>query len=229
MTRRLQEATEEALFSGRSGRRAIEEAGFDPGLKAALLAKISEATFASENPVATSSTSMPRATGEGARQVTMGKVWTGGEETADAVLRMLDDAKKPLPLGMRRKATIPTPSPVDLRPATKPKTGPGSRVENARAMASIYVNMGLKNETPGKGPSDPEKEAMRREFKERFTPGATAMPATISGLAQMANKRIEDAIARGQFKVTETRMVFGGDNCCGLTALEYPTGQRSRA
>jgi hypothetical protein len=42
---------------------------------------------------------------------------------------------------------------------------------------------------------------MRKELKERFTPGARAMPNSIRGLAALANERIEDAIARGQFKV----------------------------
>lgn len=40
---------------------------------------------------------------------------------------------------------------------------------------------------------------MRREMRERFTPGARPMPATLQGLASLANERIEDAIARGQF------------------------------
>jgi hypothetical protein len=49
--------------------------------------------------------------------------------------------------------------------------------------------------------TDKEREDMRKELKERFTPGARAMPNSIRGLAALANERIEDAIARGQFKV----------------------------
>jgi hypothetical protein len=48
--------------------------------------------------------------------------------------------------------------------------------------------------------NEEEREAMRREFKERFAPAARAMPNTVTGLAALANERIEDAIARGQFK-----------------------------
>lgn len=48
--------------------------------------------------------------------------------------------------------------------------------------------------------SEEEREAVKREFRERFAPGARAMPNTVSGLAALANERIEDAIARGQFK-----------------------------
>lgn len=37
-------------------------------------------------------------------------------------------------------------------------------------------------------------------MREKLSPGATAMPVSISGLASLANERIEDAIARGQFE-----------------------------
>jgi hypothetical protein len=47
----------------------------------------------------------------------------------------------------------------------------------------------------------PEEQAqVRQELKERFAPGARPMPATLHGLAALANERIEDAIARGQFR-----------------------------
>ena len=48
--------------------------------------------------------------------------------------------------------------------------------------------------------SEEEREQMRKELKERFAPAARALPATIQGLANLANERIEDAIARGQFR-----------------------------
>lgn len=41
---------------------------------------------------------------------------------------------------------------------------------------------------------------MRKILKERFTAGARPMPGSVQGLAALANERIEDAIARGQFK-----------------------------
>lgn len=41
---------------------------------------------------------------------------------------------------------------------------------------------------------------MRQQLKERFTSGARPMPTTLQGLGALANERIEDAIARGQFK-----------------------------
>lgn len=48
--------------------------------------------------------------------------------------------------------------------------------------------------------NEEEREQMRKELKERFAPAARALPATIQGLASLANERIEVAIARGQFK-----------------------------
>ncbi|TGO85859.1 hypothetical protein BPOR_0357g00050 [Botrytis porri] len=48
--------------------------------------------------------------------------------------------------------------------------------------------------------SEGEREEFRKELKERFSPGARPMPNSIRGLAALANERIEDAIARGQFK-----------------------------
>jgi hypothetical protein len=48
--------------------------------------------------------------------------------------------------------------------------------------------------------SESEREAYRKEMKARFAPGARSVPATLQGLASLANERIEDAIARGQFK-----------------------------
>lgn len=41
---------------------------------------------------------------------------------------------------------------------------------------------------------------MRKILRERFTAGARPMPGSVQGLAALANERIEDAIARGQFK-----------------------------
>ncbi|KAJ2907105.1 hypothetical protein MKZ38_007620 [Zalerion maritima] len=203
MSRRLQEATEDALLSGRGGKRAIEEAGFDRDLKEALLAKIAGATFApssSKDAAALSTTSMPRSAGRGTREHALGEAWTGDEEVTDTVLRMLDDAKKPLAPGMRGNANIPTPNPVDMRPSPKPTVSSGRRVAAAREKAAAYSDSGLKEALQEKGLSNEEKEAMRQEFKDRFSPGFTAMPNSLSGLAEMANSRIEDAIARGQFK-----------------------------
>jgi hypothetical protein len=107
---------------------------------------------------------------------------------------MLDDARKPLKSGLRGSGKIPSPI-IDLRLKRQPKLRPGERLANARDKTSIYA---ISKDTQM---TDKEREDMRKELKERFTPGARAMPNSIRGLAALANERIEDAIARGQFKV----------------------------
>ncbi|KAF4464797.1 hypothetical protein FALBO_8342 [Fusarium albosuccineum] len=197
MARRLEEATEEALFTGgRAGRRAVEDAGFSEELKEKLLNKIADANFKSEHAGAFAEAGMSSSAGEGTRHIASAQAWTGEESTADTVLRMLDDAKKPLAPGLRGKYQPP---PVDMRLQRQPTRSPGQKVATARDRATTYVGMGAKDKSKN-GLSEDEKEAWRKELRERFEPGARALPNTISGLAALANERIENAIARGQFK-----------------------------
>jgi hypothetical protein len=193
MSRRLAEATEDALFEGgRAGRKAVEEAGFSDELKNKLLERIEAAKFRSDNTAAFSEAEMSSNVGRGTRDIATGQAWTGTEAQGDTVLRMLDDSRKPLKPGLRGPSKLPV---VDLRPKGQPKQRPGQRLANARDKTSIYTI------SKDSGMTEKEREEMRKELKERFTPGARAMPNSIRGLAALANERIEDAIARGQFKV----------------------------
>jgi hypothetical protein len=195
MSRRLAEATEDAVLEGgRAGRKAVEEAGFSEELKQKLLEKVTAHKFRSENATAFAEAGMTSNVGRGSREIATGQAWTGTEATEDTVLRMLDDARKPLKPGLRGPAKIPSPI-IDLRLRREPKLSPGDRLANARDKTSIYA---ISKDTQM---SQKEREDMRKELKERFTPGARAMPNSIRGLAALANERIEDAIARGQFKV----------------------------
>ena len=195
MSRRLAEATEDAVLEGgRAGRQAVEDAGFSEELKARLLEKVRAAEFQSENATAFAEVGMGSNVGRGSRMIATGQAWTGSENMEDTVLRMLDDAKKPLKPHLRSSARIPNPV-VDLRLKPQPKVAPGLRLANARDKSSIYATSKDSQMT------DKEKEDLKRELKERFTPGARPMPNSIRGLAALANERIEDAIARGQFKV----------------------------
>lgn len=205
MARRLEEATEEALFTGgRAGRRAVEDAGFDDELKNRLLNKIADAKFREDNAPALREAGLvgnvPETAGQGTRDIASSQPWTGQETTSDAVLRMLDDAHKPLRPGLRGKPVVPSPSsiPVDMRLKKQSSVSVGRKVANAKEAAGVYVGMGLKEK--GSQLTDEEREAMRKELRERFKPAARALPNTLSGLAALANERIEDAIARGQFK-----------------------------
>jgi hypothetical protein len=192
MSRRLAEATEDALLEGgRAGRRAIEDAGFSEELKARLLEKVQAQTFASENAAAISEAGLSPAAGRGTRDIAAAQAWTGFEAPEDTVLRMLSDAHKPLKPGMRGPSKLPV---VDMRIKKDPKRSSGQRLANARDKTSVY-SVSKDSEM-----SDKEREAWRREFKERFSPASRAMPNSIRGLQALANERIEDAIARGQFK-----------------------------
>lgn len=204
MARRLEEATEDALLTGgRAGRRAVEDAGFSDELKNRLLEKIADVKFREEHSSAFSqagiTSKLPASAGEGTRIMATGEAWTGEELQADAVLRMLDDAHKPLKPGLRGKPNIPSPIPMDMRLKKEPRVSPGLKYANARDKASVYSGMGMK-EMDMNSLSHEEREARRKELRERFTPAARALPNTLSGLAALANERIEDAIARGQFK-----------------------------
>lgn len=127
--------------------------------------------------------------GQGTRDVAGAAPWTGTESTHDVTLRMLDSSKKPL----RTPYKIPQPGPIDTRLAPKPPRHPGLRIAGAKERTATYTL------SQSKGITETEREAMRREMRERFTPGARPMPATLQGLASLANERIEDAISRGQF------------------------------
>ncbi|QIW99458.1 hypothetical protein AMS68_004976 [Peltaster fructicola] len=190
--------SEESLETGgRSARRAVEEAGFSEDLRARLEEKIAAASFKSENASAFARVSLPSSAGKGTQSIAFAEPWTGTESVADASLRMLDDAHKPLRSARSSRAPVPNsirgpPKAIDTgRPANK---ATGKRLANARDKSSIYSY--LKDGSL----SEDEREKYRKELKERFAPTARAIPATIQGLQSLANERIEDAIARGQFK-----------------------------
>jgi len=126
--------------------------------------------------------------GQGTRETAAAPAWSGKESLHDSVLRMLDDASKPI------RTPYKIPQPVDLRPAPKPKRSPGQRLADAKDRTSTYTL----SRAPGF--SDDEREEMRREMREQLTPGAHSMPISIHGLTSLANERIEDAIARGEFQ-----------------------------
>ena len=114
----------------------------------------------------------------------------------DAALRMLNDAHKPLRGTGPPKIPAPrgTPVSVDMRMKKAVQKTHGQRLANARDRTSIYSL----SQDPTL--SEKEREQMRKTIKERFTAGARPMPGSVQGLAALANERIEDAIARGQFK-----------------------------
>lgn len=199
MSRRLEEATEEALLTGGiAGQRAIEHAGFSDELKERLLDKVKDAKFRKQFSGAFAQAEMPPTAGDGSRDMAASQPWTGTENTSDAVLRMLDDSKKPLKPGLRGSYQPP---PVDMRIKREPLLSASQRIASARDKAQTYsASIEGTRKKNKKGLSEEEREQMRSDLKERFNPGVRGMPNTITGLASLANERIEDAIARGQFK-----------------------------
>ena len=194
MSRRLAALSEEGLESGgRSARRAVEEAGFDKGLKQELLERIATASFRNEHAGAISQAEMPSSVSRHSRDIAGATPWSGTESVHDASLRMLNDSYKP-PKPVRISSAGPSRGPPSKIDTVRPKNAPssGMRLANARDKTSIYAEM---KELP-----DDEREKFRKELKERFTPTARSAPVTLKGLESLANERIEDAIARGKFK-----------------------------
>lgn len=198
MSRRLSQLTEESVEQGgRGAANVVVEAGFSKDLKQQLEERIAAATFRSTHARAFAEVEMPRSAGRGTRDIASAQAWTGEERVEDAALRMLSDAHKPLRGGGGGKPQIPSPAgpprTVDTG-RSRAKASAGARLANARDKTSIYSTL---KDSPL---SEQEREKLFKEMKDRFSPHARAVPATIQGLASLANERIEDAIARGQFK-----------------------------
>lgn len=103
---------------------------------------------------------------------------------------MLDDSHKRL-----RNIQAPSiPQPISISAPLKKSTSTGEHLSHARDKTSIYAT------TLSDQMSEEERSQLRKELKERFSPGARPMPTTLQGLTSLANERIEDAISRGQFK-----------------------------
>jgi hypothetical protein len=187
-TRRMREMSEEALESGgHSALKAVEEAGFSAELKAQLEQRIAGANLPAD---------LPAAASRHTRDLANAPAWTGTESVHDASLRMLNDAHKPMRLGRPPRAPgVQMPKAIDTG-HKRTKELRGVRLANARDRSGIYASV--------KGCDDldaQDREQQLQELKDRFDPNARVIvPGDISGLASLANKRIEDAIARGQFR-----------------------------
>ena len=192
LSRRLTEMAEETMDTGsKSDRKMMADAGFSDELKKQLEERIAQIAFKTESQQAFSQASMPTYAGRGTQDNAAAPTWQGSESVEDAALRMLDDSYKKL----RSPTKSPRiPRPVDLRPKPKAKGSRADRLANARDKTSIYA-FSQQNDL-----TEEEREKFRKELKDRFTPAARPMPVSIQGLTSLANERIEDAIARGQFK-----------------------------
>ncbi|KAM0806175.1 hypothetical protein BDR22DRAFT_895949 [Usnea florida] len=197
MSGRLAQFTDEFIEQdGRRAKKAIEEGGFSEELKKKLEARLQESSFRSKNAAAFAEASLPSGVGKGTQGIAAAEPWAGTERLEDAALRMLNDAHKPLRgTGPPKIPTLRgTPASVDMRMKKAVQKSHGERLANARDRTSVYEL----SRDPSL--SEKEREKMRKILKERFTAGARPMPRSVQGLAALANERIEDAIARGQFR-----------------------------
>ncbi|EHA54155.1 hypothetical protein MGG_08932 [Pyricularia oryzae 70-15] len=204
MSRRLEQATEDALLTGgTAGRRAVEDAGFSDELKERLLNKIADAEFRAKHAGALHEAGIPSAASSSSSAVAAGGTpWTGEEAPEAAVRRMLEDARKPLSPGLRGKPRHQDVV-VDMRMRREPGRTAGQKFEAARDKAATYAataGAAAAAAAAAGARSEEEREKFRSELQERFSPGFRAMPNSLSGMAALANERIENAIARGQFK-----------------------------
>ena len=175
MRRRLQSLAEDAEGIPEHFKTGPASAITDAGLLK-LQDRVDQASFQQLYPRAYAESSIPQSADKLTRDIAADIPWTGEERTHDAVLRMLNDVHKPLKMPVAK----PTLSSFPLRGATKSTPLPKSAT--GRALAAKEASQGYSL------------------LKEKLSPGFRAMPATMEGLASLAEERIQEARARGEFK-----------------------------
>jgi hypothetical protein len=195
LSRRFSALAEDAVLSSprKAGELASSSAtssAISEELKTALAQRLAAADFASEHAQALSISNLPSSASKHTRDLAASRPWDGTEAQSDAVLRMLTDVHKPL----KRKAA---PQTVDLRPPSTLRRKPdrATRVAGARDASLEYTV------AKDASLSQDEREQMRQMLRERFQ-GVGGRPvgvASVSALMSLADQRIEDARARGQF------------------------------
>lgn len=202
MSQRLEQLREQALESGgQSARGAVEGAsGFDEAIRKRLEMKIASASLQFEHPIEPPRVGMPSTADQWTtRDIAGAQTGTVGTESGqDAAILTITDPQLPLkgPVsgnggGGQGARVVPTIS------SWKQPASVAARVVNAKDRSSAYSRT--------KDLTDEEQEQYRNELKARFSPLANNLPATIAGIAHLANQRIEDAIARGQFSNLPSR------------------------
>jgi hypothetical protein len=137
--------------------------------------RIAQASFEQTYSRAHVELNLPKSADQLTRNIAADVPWTGEENTKDTVLRMLTDAHKPL------KMPVPKPTLSSL-PLKGPKNVPTPKSGGSRVLAAKEASQGYSL------------------LKEKLSPGFRSMPATLEGLASLAEERIQDARTRGEFK-----------------------------
>ena len=139
--------------------------------------RISQASFQQSYPRAHAQHTLPTSADKLTREIAADQPWTGEELSNDAVLRMLTDVHKPLKMPVPK----PTLSSLPLK-AAAPKKNLPPKTGSGRVLAAKEASQGYSL------------------LKEKLSPGFRSMPATMEGLASLAEERIQDARSRGEFK-----------------------------
>ncbi|KAK9320783.1 hypothetical protein V1517DRAFT_328309 [Lipomyces orientalis] len=185
--------------------------------------RLSAQTFKHQHAQAIAGARLPKSASKHTQDLAFSKPWTGTETTEDAVLRMLVDVNKPLRIPGPRNGPLYRGAPASGGPgaaaggssnvAPLPKTKrsmPDSvRLARARELSLEYsiakntgtLRDGIDNDKKrdGKAPGQIEGDAeFSRLYRDRFR-SPRAMPRTLHGLRALADERIEEARARGQF------------------------------
>ncbi|ANB15238.1 hypothetical protein AWJ20_2864 [Sugiyamaella lignohabitans] len=144
-------------------------------------------------------TKIPAGAPKQAREIAESIPWSGTESVHDANLRMLMDVHKPLKPGLAGnvKGTL-------RPPKFKPPPSRSERLFKARESSLDYTLNKEAGDTPkgGSMKADIEEESgpsFKELYKERLL-GPSGIPSAFAAINSLASQRIEDAIARGQFR-----------------------------
>ncbi|PWW74525.1 hypothetical protein C7212DRAFT_282779 [Tuber magnatum] len=195
LSRRFTEMAEQAITSSpRKAAKIASENAFSEDLKRELEERIAKARFDTTHAQVLSTVDLPTGAPKQARDIAAAAPWTGTESTEDAVRRMLVDAHKPLRGKLAQKPRSPAPANVDLRPTRASKSQSASqRIAHAREKTTEYTL------NKSGALSGSERSEVRNMFRERFTPEGRAV-ASLNAIASLADEKIKEARARGQFK-----------------------------
>lgn len=145
------------------------------------------------------STKIPDAASRQDREIALAQPWEGQESEFDVSHRMLQDAYKPL-----KKSSIGSGS-ITI-PKKKPVVSRSQRLSNARERSLDYKLMKGEDDKVSEDTAitntngeDEERETFKELYKERLL-GPSGASNLFSTINSIASQRIEDAIARGQFK-----------------------------
>ncbi|KAK9464065.1 uncharacterized protein V1516DRAFT_100104 [Lipomyces oligophaga] len=216
MKRRLMQLAEESTpikddpLSGQAVRMPFVAREEDPRTSAVMTEqeirdiqeRLASRTYKADHVQALAVSTLPRAASKHTRDIAYSRPWTGTESTQDAVLRMLVDVNKPLrvPGGGPRRPPISGSNGNVIPMPTMAKSLPASvRIAEAREKTLEYSLARNVEKTSKSSAAPPERDPeFSKIYGERFK-SPRAMPGTLHGLRALADERIEEARARGQF------------------------------